>query len=70
MRKDSVEDVKKVVTDWGNVVIVVANELVKLEQNLFIFNQLWYMTKNCVKVVKKDVSDWENVDVVVVKWVG
>ena len=42
MRKDSVEDVKKVVTDWGNVVIVVANELVKLEQTLFIFNQLPY----------------------------
>ena len=35
MTKDSVEEV---VADWGNVVIVVVNELVKLEQNLFIFN--------------------------------
>ena len=43
------------------------NELVKLEQNLSIFNQSRYMTKNCVKVVKKDVSDQENVIVVVVK---
>ena len=46
------------------------NELVKLEQNLSIFNQPRYMTKNCVKVVKKDVSDRENVVIVVVKWVG
>ena len=43
------------------------NELVKLEQNLSIFNQSRYMTKNCVKVVKKDVSDRENVVIVVVK---
>ena len=46
------------------------NELVKLEQNLFILNQLRYMTKNCVEDVKKDVSDRENVVIVVVKWVG
>ena len=43
------------------------NELVKLEQNLSIFNQLRYMTENCVKVVKKDVNDRENVVTVLVK---
>ena len=43
------------------------NELVKLEQNLSIFNQLRYMTENCVKVVKKDVSDRGNVVIVLVK---
>ena len=43
------------------------NELVKLEQNLSIFNQSRYMTKNSVKVVKKDVNDRENVVIVVVK---
>ena len=43
------------------------NELVKLEQNLSVFNQCRYMTKNCVKVVKKDVSDRQNVVIMVVK---
>ena len=43
------------------------NELVKLEQNLSIFNQLRYMTENCVKVVKKDVRYRENVVIVLVK---
>ena len=43
------------------------NELVKLEQNLSIFNQPRYMTKKSVKVVKKDVNDRENVFIVVVK---
>ena len=37
------------------------NELVKLEQNLSIFYQSRYITKNCVEDVKKDVSDRENV---------
>ena len=43
------------------------NELVKLEQNLSIFNQSRYMAKNSVEDVKNNVSDRENVVVVVVK---
>ena len=43
------------------------NELVKLEQNLSIFYQLRYMTKNCLEDVKKDVSERENVVIMVVK---
>ena len=43
------------------------NELVKLEQNLSIFNQSQYMTKNWVKMVKKDVTDRGNVVIIVVK---
>ena len=43
------------------------NELVKLEQNLSIFNQPRYMTKNSVKVVKKDVNDRANFIIVLVK---
>ena len=46
------------------------NELVKLEQNLSIFNQLRYMTENRVKVVKRDVCYRENVVTVLVKRVG
>ena len=43
------------------------NELVKLEQNLSIFYQLRYMTKNSVEDVKNNVSGRENVVIVVVK---
>ena len=47
-----------------------SNELVKLEQNLSIFKQLRYTSKNSVEDVKNNVGDRENVVIVVVKWVG
>ena len=61
---------KKVLLTERMMLLWLLNELDKLEQNLSIFNQPRYMTKNYVKVVKKDVSDRENVVMVVVKWVG
>ena len=61
---------KKVLLTERMLLLWLFNELVKLEQKLFIFNQLRYMMKNSVEDVKKDVTDWDNVVIVVVKWVG
>ena len=61
---------KKVLLTERMLLLWFLNELAKLEQNLFMFNQLRYMTKNCLEDVKNDVGDRENVVIVVIKWVG
>jgi hypothetical protein len=58
---------KNYVTDLNIVVKVDSGTLVKLEQNLSIFKQDWYMIKNVVLETKNDVTDL-NIVVKVVMW--